>query len=325
MKESYLSKRLTAIVLATIVTTGLVTENVYAQDISKESMVLTKENYNEYIDNEEIKSRLIIPSTMEISKDEASDINAAIKKKIEEINNITIQSIKCSISQFGNSARAVVAVTSSDGRTGEGNIDITIVGEESKGDLIIPSTMEIYQDEASDINAAIKKKIEEINNITIQSIKCSISQFGNSASAVVEVTSSDGRSGEGDIYVTIVKRPNNAPKIEVSDKTIKVGYKFNPLDGVKATDVEDGDITDKIEVVENNVDTTQAGEYKVVYKVTDSQGASFKKEIKVKVEEKVVESTPILPQTGGSNSLWVLSSALTSIFSGMLINKKKRK
>ena len=58
---------------------------------------------------------------------------------------------------------------------------------------------------------------------------------------------------------------------------------------VTANDHEDGDLTDKVEIIENTVDTTNAGEYKVVYKVTDSKGASATKEIKVTVEQVVID------------------------------------
>ena len=56
-----------------------------------------------------------------------------------------------------------------------------------------------------------------------------------------------------------------------------------PLEGVTATDEEDGDISGSIEVLNNEVDTTKVGIYEVTYKVTDSQGASTTKTIYVAV------------------------------------------
>ncbi|WP_346046391.1 S-layer homology domain-containing protein, partial [Paraclostridium tenue] len=81
---------------------------------------------------------------------------------------------------------------------------------------------------------------------------------------------------------------NKVPEITASDIEIKVGEKFDAKKLATAKDHEDGDITDKIEVIENTVDTSKAGVYKVVYKVTDSQGASVKKEIKVNVVQGLV-------------------------------------
>ena len=88
---------------------------------------------------------------------------------------------------------------------------------------------------------------------------------------------------------------NRAPVIQAEDKTITVGDKFDPLKDVTATDKEDGNITlTKDNVIKNEVDTTKAGTYEVTYKVTDSQGASATKTIKVTV---VAKDTPVVPDT----------------------------
>ncbi|MGX4601751.1 immunoglobulin-like domain-containing protein [Faecalimicrobium sp. JNUCC 81] len=67
---------------------------------------------------------------------------------------------------------------------------------------------------------------------------------------------------------------NEIPTISAIDKTIKVGDTFNPLTGVTATDTEDGNLTNKIKIIENTVDTSKVGKYKVVYEVADSKGAT---------------------------------------------------
>ncbi len=82
---------------------------------------------------------------------------------------------------------------------------------------------------------------------------------------------------------------NTAPVITASDKTIKVGEVFNPLAGVTATDAEDGDITAKIEVVENMVDINSIGKYSVTLEVVDSAGLKSSKSINVKVDKAAVE------------------------------------
>ena len=86
---------------------------------------------------------------------------------------------------------------------------------------------------------------------------------------------------------------NRVPTINASDKTLTVGDEFDPLKEVTATDEEDGDIPLTIEnVIENGVNTSEAGVYEVTYKVTDSQGASSVKTIKVTVKAK---DTPVVP------------------------------
>ena len=82
------------------------------------------------------------------------------------------------------------------------------------------------------------------------------------------------------------KKENTPPEIETEDKILNVGDEFDPRKDVTANDKEDGDITEKIEILENNVDTTKVGTYQVTYKVTDSEGASTIKSIKVIVKDK---------------------------------------
>ena len=78
---------------------------------------------------------------------------------------------------------------------------------------------------------------------------------------------------------------NNNPIISAKDQTLIVNDSFNPLEGVSATDAEDGDLTSKIEISENTVNTSKAGEYKVTYKVKDSNDNEVLKTIKVTIKE----------------------------------------
>ncbi|MEF1329443.1 immunoglobulin-like domain-containing protein [Vibrio sp. M260121] len=60
------------------------------------------------------------------------------------------------------------------------------------------------------------------------------------------------------------------PEFEgVADTTIQLGDAFDPMAGVKATDAEDGDLTDQVRV-EGSVDVNVLGVYDLVYRVTDS-------------------------------------------------------
>lgn len=72
----------------------------------------------------------------------------------------------------------------------------------------------------------------------------------------------------------------------VEDKTILVGSDFDYMEGVTANDKEDGDLTSKI-VVEGKVDTNKLGEYKLVYKVSDSKAETTTKECIIKVKDKL--------------------------------------
>ncbi|EUJ45557.1 immunoglobulin-like domain-containing protein [Listeria riparia] len=83
--------------------------------------------------------------------------------------------------------------------------------------------------------------------------------------------------------VTLSVIANNAPTIEASDQTLKKGATFNPLTGVSATDIEDGNLTTSVKITENDVDTTKEGVYHVTYSVTDSDGNVVTKRITVTV------------------------------------------
>lgn len=98
-----------------------------------------------------------------------------------------------------------------------------------------------------------------------------------------KVTDSSNQSVTKTIKVTV--KGNAAPVINATDQTILVDSSFDPKKDVTAQDSEDGDLTNKIEVIENTVNNKIVGTYKVVYKVTDSKNKSTTKEIKVIVKE----------------------------------------
>lgn len=136
---------------------------------------------------------------------------------------------------------------------------------------------------------------------------------------------------EVEIEVEVVPTPvelNHVPTISASDKTITVGDKFNPLKGVTAKDNEDGDLTSKIKVIKNTVDTKKAGTYNVTYKVADSQGASVTKTIKVTVKAASVDSDKenVSVETGDQTNVGLfISLAIISALGIAVILVLKRK
>ena len=97
----------------------------------------------------------------------------------------------------------------------------------------------------------------------------------------------DSSSNEAQLTIKVVVKENKAPVINGKDKTIYVGDNFDPKNGISASDAEDGNITSKIKVVENTVNTQKVGTYKVIYEVIDSRNKKTTKEIKVEVKEKI--------------------------------------
>ena len=78
---------------------------------------------------------------------------------------------------------------------------------------------------------------------------------------------------------------NQAPTINANNLSLIINSNFNPKTGVTASDFEDGDLTSKIEITNNNVDTKKSGNYSVTYKVSDSKGLVTTKTINVIVSD----------------------------------------
>ena len=150
-----------------------------------------------------------------------------------------------------------------------------------------------------------------------------------------KVTDIQGASRTKTITVTVnpkIEPLNEAPTIDVTDKEITVGDKFDPKEGVTAKDKEDGNLTDKIEILKNTVDPSKPGVYEVTYKVTDSKGASCTKTIKVTVKEKAPapskdnnKTTTVAPKTGDSTNVSAVIALLTVSGIALLALLKKKK
>ena len=148
-----------------------------------------------------------------------------------------------------------------------------------------------------------------------------------------KVTDSEGASRTKTITVTVnpkIEPLNEAPTIDVTDKEITVGDKFDPKEGVTAKDTEDGDLTDKIEILKNTVDPSKPGVYEVTYKVTDSKGASCTKTIKVTVKEKAPapskdKTTVVTPKTGDSTNVTGVIALLAVSGIALLALLKRKK
>ena len=85
-----------------------------------------------------------------------------------------------------------------------------------------------------------------------------------------------------------------SPKIVEGNIIIKTGDVFKPLEYVKVTDDEDGEITN-ITANSNGVDNKKPGSYKVTYVATDKEGESTTFEAIVVVEEaKQSVSNPVM-------------------------------
>lgn len=76
----------------------------------------------------------------------------------------------------------------------------------------------------------------------------------------------------------ILTTNNIKPVLEVGkdevgkDEVVKLGSKYDVRNGITATDIEDGNLTDSIVINENGFNTDKAGKYDIEYSVTDNDG-----------------------------------------------------
>ncbi len=78
---------------------------------------------------------------------------------------------------------------------------------------------------------------------------------------------------------------------------VQVGDDFDPMAGVYALDNQDGNITDNIEIQQDNVDTSTPGSYTVAYRVENSRNGWFEYTRQITVSEAPSDPVPLVPPT----------------------------
>ncbi|EUJ32194.1 immunoglobulin-like domain-containing protein, partial [Listeria cornellensis] len=163
------------------------------------------------------------------------------------------------------------AVTDSDGNTTTKTITVTV----TSNDAPVIEASDIVQriHNTYDVKKAVTASDTEDGDIT-NKITVTANDVNTEKAGVYHVTysvtDSDGNTTTKTIQVTILT--NDAPVITTSDVYLKAGDTFNPLDGITASDLEDGDLTASIKIVSTTVNMKSEGLYAVVYSVTDSDG-----------------------------------------------------
>lgn len=85
------------------------------------------------------------------------------------------------------------------------------------------------------------------------------------------VSDSQGREVMASRTITVI---NTAPTLgNSSSNQIDIGSNFDPMAGIKSSDKQDGNLTDKVKVA-GSVDTSKAGTYELTYTVTDANGTT---------------------------------------------------
>lgn len=197
----------------------------------------------------------------------------------------------------------------------------------------------VYKNSTTSIHDILELKVvDDVDgDITLDNTKVVI-ETSYDATAVgsynVKVIATDTSNNveEKNFTITVV----DVAKISYPTTPIVVGKVFDPMDGIQVWDVDNTDITDKVVVTKNTVDTSKAGEYTVEYEVVDALGTTvhFARTVIVQKEttgggtiegegtidqEVIVDGQPdiqiITPPTGDTTN----SSAYVLLMGGLLI------
>ncbi|WP_195988795.1 immunoglobulin-like domain-containing protein [Clostridium sp. D53t1_180928_C8] len=227
-------------------------------------------------------------------------------------------------------------VTDSMGMSASCVVKVTVKNYYGKEDINKNQDPVIY---ANDISVALNTKFDPL-----EWVAATDKEDGDITNRVMVIINDVNTSVEGNYHVTyevvdssgnkvnkammvyvkkedVVKEQNVEAVINAADLTIEKGVYFDPLDGVTALDEEDGNLTHKITIEENEVNVSKLGTYKVIYKVTDSMGKTASKSIVVTVESNhSIINYELFAKVGGVLIIILLIGSL----SVMIITKKKQ-
>ncbi|MDD7347117.1 MAG: DUF5011 domain-containing protein, partial [Clostridiales bacterium] len=214
----------------------------------------------------------------------------------------------------------------------------------------------IKQGEALDLKSLVVSATDKEDGDLIKAVKL-IDDGGFNKDKVgkytvkFKVTDKDGASATKRAVVTVkygLATMNEAPTLEVKDKTIKQGETLDLKSlVVSATDKEDGDLIKAVKLIDDGgFNKDKVGKYTVTFKVTDKDGASATKRATVTVIEKdkplpnpeknkpkhdnsksKVQDDRISPKTGDSYNLsqYGMLLGLSGILLAAIEIRKRRK
>ena len=129
----------------------------------------------------------------------------------------------------------------------------------------------------SEYTAYFKDKNGEIATYKI------FSEKGSYVEKIFVEDNAGNESAQLRVKIVVGQNGNNPTLSGIDDVEILKDTLFDPLNGVTATDGNGNDITSKIKILKNNVDTKEEGEYEVIYSVTNDKGNTLQRTRKVTV------------------------------------------
>ncbi|MFV0394972.1 MAG: immunoglobulin-like domain-containing protein [Coprobacillaceae bacterium] len=109
------------------------------------------------------------------------------------------------------------------------------------------------------------------------------SKKGSYIENIIVKDSSDNQSAKLRVKIVVGDNGDMPSILGIEDVEIKVGKHFDPMLDVTATDGKGKDITSKIQIIKNSVNTKEEGIYEVIYTVTNDTGNTIQRSRKVLV------------------------------------------
>lgn len=106
---------------------------------------------------------------------------------------------------------------------------------------------------------------------------------GSYVENIIVEDESGNQSAKLRVKIVAGQNGNNPTLSGIDNIEIIKGSEFDPLEGVEATDGNGKDITNKIKILKNNVNSNKVGEYEVIYSITNSKGHTLQRTRRVKV------------------------------------------
>ena len=128
---------------------------------------------------------------------------------------------------------------------------------------------------------------KDISNINIISSNLDISKIGD-YDIELKINYITGKEKTKKLVISVIDTTKPCFS-NCEDIIIIKDEEFKALDGITAIDNGDGNITDKITILSNNVDISKTGDYIVTYSVVDSNGNQEILNRKIKVVDKKFE------------------------------------
>lgn len=268
--------------------------------ISTVTAVIFAYSINGVADNKKVSNKVAVELGVEkIEKDK-------VKIKLDNFTPV-IKSLQLSLKIDGNakfkenSIEWLVKSKSNDIKTH------TKISDDKKSMEIFIISNEPLDKNGGELEICEINVTKDGNGSSAYTINANVNNDGNSYSYIINDTNKQV-SGNDIANLNMEKLTiNSSPVISLKNLATVVdgnifvskGEEFDAKSYIVVNDEEDGEIpVDKV-VVESDVNTTKVGNYKVIYSVTDSNGATTTKTINVKVSMKMVElepSNPIKPE-----------------------------